>query len=318
MRTIFKNFKKSDEEISWATISIITPTFLDEKGFLKEKIDLGSGLFLCEPPEWINSEEINKKMSYSEKSLLEDSKCVFIKEYQANSLGDPDPNWNGKSPRSKQDWILEDVSLVCLALWLINPSRLSQCILYIHARKTDDKWTLIQYGYQNEIVLHDFDNRNMINKDEIKQAIKIFAIIRKLSRPSAIWSSIRSLIYSLTQPWNFWEGRFALLWIALEAIFGSNNELSFKMAQRIAFLIAQDRKEAKSIFNDMKESYVWRNKTVHGFHLKKLTPEESARIMYGTESAIRKSLIKILNDEEITLAVNGEQREDFLDSFIFR
>lgn len=111
--------------------------------------------------------------------------------------------------------------------------------------------------------------------------------------------------------------RFLLLWIALEALFGTSSEISYRIAQRVAFFNTESRAEAKKVFDKARKGYNWWSKIVHGLKLRNLNREESEEVLYDTETMIRTSLQKALLGEGVSDNFADKNREAYLDSLVF-
>ena len=75
---------------------------------LDEVVHLGRGVILHHVPDWLKEERIIKHLDdYHREQLMHEAKFVLMGEYDADSLGDPDPEWQGQKPRSKQDRAIE-------------------------------------------------------------------------------------------------------------------------------------------------------------------------------------------------------------------
>ena len=108
----------------------------------------------------------------------------------------------------------------------------------------------------------------------------------------------------------------ALLWIALEALFGPEDarEITFRLSQRVALFLAEDRAEAKQLFTMVKKAYSFRSKIVHGRW--KEEPDSLVR-MAEVENLVRRSFGRILSDEAVRDTFVGNGREAYLDDLAF-
>ena len=117
-----------------------------------------------------------------------------------------------------------------------------------------------------------------MDMSDIENTRKIFAGIKTVKMQGATWVAIYSLITALME--RTWEVRYLLFWIALEALFGSDDprEITYRLSQRTSLFLGRNKEEAKGLYPRVKEGYGWRSKVVHGMHLGKLHKEESERI----------------------------------------
>lgn len=70
-----------------------------------------------------------------------------------------------------------------------------------------------------------------------------------------VWESLRACWAALTM--YSADRRYPFFWIGLESLFGSDetNEIGYKLAQRIAFFIANNPEDARSLFKKVKTCY---------------------------------------------------------------
>ena len=72
------------------------------------------------------------------------------------------------------------------------------------------------------------------------------------------------------------------------------------------------------MFRDIKDSYGWRSKTVHGLKLSKLTAKHSEQLITQLEAIVRRSLLKILADDDLIGTFDSKEREQHLDTLAFQ
>ena len=111
--------------------------------------------------------------------------------------------------------------------------------------------------------------------------------------------------------------RFALFWIALEALCGPEDarEITYRLSQRLGFFLGASQSEARELFLKAKKAYGFRSKIVHGRW--KEDPENTTR-MAETEDLLRRSLVRIMENKDLTATFSGKSRERFLDDLVFR
>jgi len=264
-------------------------------------------------PDWLKSEEIVKYLSFYNKEEIKDAKWMFISEYEANSLGEPDPEWRGEKQRGKQHSAVERIQISNLALWIARPSSLTFNMMF---HVDSDKKILRECFTRPPIKPHSNDDRNYHSKKDLELANDISLSIQNLQRNSSIWLASRTLYEALTS--DIWEVRFLLLWIVLEALFGASTEITYRISQRIGFLLSVDKKTAFDLYKEAKVSYNWRSKIVHGKR-HKLEQSKSAQVLYNTECLVRNAVLKILKDKELIkiFSSSDNTREEYLDNLVF-
>jgi len=301
----------------WCTIAPLTA---DRRGLnfdLAEPFDLGNRVALSPRPDWLTRESITKNLGWVQREvLIGQARYALRVDYEAASLGDPDPSWKGEA-RSIQDTSAECLYMANVALWLARPSP-AAFGLVVHAEKHDDEWVHRQSFFFDSVKVHENDQRNGLGRHDLTQARTLNVALAGLPRDGAPWASARVLWKALTEDW--WEGRYLLLWVALEALFGplSPGETTYRLSQNLAFFLTSNAGEAHTTFRAAKESYEWRSKIVHGMRLARLPKEKSSELLYRSESFVRRALVRILSERTlIELFSSNKRREEFLSTIPF-
>ena len=87
------------------------------------------------------------------------------------------------------------------------------------------------------------------------------------------------------------EDRIIDSWVAFETLFvRENDELSYRAQMRIARFVADTLSQRELVRDQLRESYGFRSKIVHGTRSKKLTGEAVHRVAEGTVSTLREAL----------------------------
>lgn len=87
------------------------------------------------------------------------------------------------------------------------------------------------------------------------------------------------------------EDRIIDSWVAFETLFvRENDELSYRAQMRIARFVADTLSQRELIRDQLRESYSFRSKIVHGTHSKKLTGKAVHRVAEETVSTLREAL----------------------------
>ena len=299
----------------WSTIVPVSPGYYDPPHLFATGIQFGHGLTLGSVPEWVKGKQITRDLSVRQREYaVGEATGAFVATYDADSLGDPDPTWKGDEPRGKQDVALERILLSNLALWIAKPSRIGG-ELYIHAHFTNGEHILRQTSSVLGVIPHERDAENVLDAGDFDTARKLYDAILALERTEAPWVACKTLLTAISA--REWEVRFLLLWIALEALFGSDSEVTYRLSQRVAFFNAADRVEAKTVFETAKRAYHWRSRVVHGLQIRKLRREESSDVLYDTENILRRSMAKLLSDQAIVEKFSEKNRDDYLDGLMF-
>jgi hypothetical protein len=297
--------------MNWCTVAP-----LEYEGALNVPFDLGNSVLLCARPDWLTQKEITYALGDYDRTLLETSYYVLMQEYNASSFGDPDSAWTGERTRSKQQRAEEALNLADTALWLAKPAAIGFRRVVV-AHYPSGVWQRVHFGWANPLRSHSLDIENEYERSDLQIAKEINTALLTLGRQEAVWIATRTLWLALVT--REWPIRYLLLWTALETLFGPEDgrEITYRIAQRLAFFISVDRAEARKRFQMCKKGYEWRCRVVHGMRLRKLKPQESERLMHEVEYMIRTSIKRILLDKLLTREIDGTDRERFLDDLVF-
>lgn len=302
--------------MKWCSIAplFVAPGHID----VEVPFSLSDSVRLDVIPEWLYSEKIQQELSPDHKEALKEIDYAVIVEYEASLLGERDDMWHGKRDRSKQDSASENLSLVFLSFWLAHPTSL-RYEFSVSAEYSHNEWlwrrisTTFSIWPHKEYLRDTFD----INDLELSRSIYDGVLKAERSRPNPISVAFYSLYTALFT--RTWEVRYLLLWIALEALFGTadSREVTYRLSHRLSFFLGTDKENRKQLFNSAKKCYSWRSKVVHGMKLHKLESEESEYLLFTSEQLVRDSLKKILLDEELRRMFSGKRREECLDDIFF-
>jgi hypothetical protein len=300
---------------NWRTIAPIHDYF-DEALVLSQSFDFDEILSIESLPEFVKEEGFTKLLSYYQReTLIKKTKLAFIAQYHATSLGDPDPHWQGNSIRSVQDTATEKIILSTIALWLTKPTTLINYGIVIHTEKNKGEWLLRQTFTPQVLRIHEDDKVNKLTFDDLNLAKELYQHMIQLDRAGSSWIAIRSVFQALCA--EQWELRFIIFWIAIEALFGTDAELTYRLSLRLSLFLESRKNEAKKLYDTLKKIYRARNKVVHGRGIPGSTTTDRKDITYTTEQLIRKSLLKILGDHELRVIFSTDRRDDYLDSLAF-
>jgi hypothetical protein len=299
---------------NWVTIAPILEYF-DENEIFDNPFYFDSSLSIQKKPNWITNDDLTKYMSYYQKEIVSNSKIAFIMQYQANALGDPAPEWYGDSSRSIQDVAAEKIYLAILALWLSKPTLINVEIL-IHAEERDGTWSLRQSFMHQAQKVHGNDICNQMEADDLNLAKLIYEKILVTKRDSSVWVAISSIFQALQASWG--ELRFLMFCIALEALFGTNTELTYRLSLRISMFAEDNKTKQRDLFEIVKKIYKERGKVVHGRGIPGKNDDDRSELMKNTEDIIRKTTIKIIIDDTLRTRFSSSERERYLDDIPFK
>jgi len=68
------------------------------------RVPLGNGFVLQDAPEWVKDDKgILADIDRNDRQATLDARHALVAEYEAQAIGEPDTNWQGKKPKSIQD-----------------------------------------------------------------------------------------------------------------------------------------------------------------------------------------------------------------------
>jgi len=302
----------------WVTTAPINSAWRGPTFDVTAPVDLGWGVRLIVLPDWLKQPSITGLMSWTERTAyIGEATFALSVEYDADSLGEPDPQATIE-PLSKQDVAAEKLRRANLALWLARPSW-AGFRMVISAHEDEGEWVLRQTYQTPTIRPIERDASNALSRDDFSLAKKLGDSASELSIKASTWIAMMLLWRALTETW--WESRYLLLWVALEALFGSGtpNETTYRLSQKLAFFLAEDRSKVRGLYDRAKAGYSVRSKVVHGFqHHSSLGKAKADELLADSESFVRRALGKILTDPQHRQTFSGnKQREEFLERLVF-
>jgi hypothetical protein len=281
----------------------------------QEKWEFGGSFVLAALPDWLREQPMLEHLNESDREALEVATHGFIVTYEAAAFWDPDPEWKGPEPKSIPITKYEQAILANLSLWLSRPCPV-HFINILHAAQFNGEPEVLLVGRCSRLLCHPKDEGIRITAGDFTLAARLHKALLTITRDTAMWTAVRAT----------WSGlqtdmeepiRYALFWIGLEALFGPEDarEITYRLSQRVAFFLSEDRNEAKQLFATAKKGYGFRSKIVHGRWKK---DKNSEQLMAETESMVRRSLVRILEDPELTKTFSERGRERFLDHLVFK
>ncbi len=277
-------------------------------------VELGGGVRLTATPTWVRDQKLLERASAQDREAVQRAAHAFVVSYEAAALGDPDPGSTPAGSKSIQESKYELCVLANLALWLSKPSPVCFTIV-IHAPQFGNEPVAQQVQSHSTLLCHPQDIEARITASDLDIAQKLHRGLVTVKPTSAVFTAIRATWAGLQM--NMEAIRYALFWIALEALFGPEDarEITYRLSQRLAFFLAANREEAKNLFLMTKKGYGFRSKIVHGRW--KEEPESAAR-MAEVEALVRRSLVLVIETNDLRSTFSGSAREPFLDNLVWR
>jgi|SRR5665213_121201 len=282
------------------------------------EVAFGDGFVLKQLPHWVKDGQMVKNLSYQDQLGILACNVALLSEYQAASIGEPDPT--AQPPQSIQKRKTNAILLANLALWLAQPSKVCYTTVFhgLHwdiPGQKDQQPIIQQTERQNAMHCHPADVNNMPSLVQVEQAARLHTVLLSVPRSNPVWRAMRM----------FWAGlsgyavdiRYSLLWIGLEALFGpdgNTGEITYKLSQRASFFISDTPQGARDVFGKAKKCYAMRSKIVHG--LWEYDPSIDAT-MADTEMIVRASCLRVLTDPEMLKTFMSKKRDQFLEDWVF-
>jgi len=283
------------------------------------RAEFGSGFILQDVPEWLKNEPILKNLSWADRHDLSDAKHALVAEYEAAGIGEPDPSWKGKEPKSIQELRLESAILANLALWLRQPSTVCFTSVF-HATswpipgRAEKEATVQQVERQTPLLCHPNDVENLVTKSHVVKAGQLHVVLCSIPRENPVWEAMRAGWAALTM--SSQDRRYPFFWMGLESLFGADDttEISYRLAQRISFFLADTPDVARELFQKVKICYRMRSKIIHGRW--KGDPAIDA-VMADTEAIFRTVFRRLLENPEMLRTFLSKDRDKFLEDWVF-
>jgi len=283
------------------------------------RVPFGEGLVLQDVPEWLRNEPILNEISYTDRQLTLAAEHALVAEYEAAAIGQPDPDWQGKEPKSIQEVKAERAILANLALWLMHPtticfSNVFHAISWAVPGEVEKQPWVQQIVPHNRLLCHPKDVNNVIQPNQIIKAARIHQVLCSIPRGNPVWEALRASWAALTL--NSADLRYACFWMGLEALFGAEDgtEVTYKLSQRIALFLADSPQVARDLFRKAKTCYRTRSKIIHGRweHDPKIDG-----VMADTESIVRTVLRHLADYPDLLTTFMSRGRDKFLEDFVF-
>lgn len=227
------------------------------------------GFVFQDVPAWLKNEPILNDLSRHDRQSVSDARHALVAEYEAAAIGEPDPSWKGKNPKSIQELKFQSAILANFALWLRQPSVVCFTTVF-HATswpipgQAEKQAIVQQIERQSPLHCHPNDVENPVTKAHIVKAGELHAVLCTIPRKNPVWEAMRAGWAALTM--YSADRRYPFFWMGLESLFGADDtsEIAYKLAQRISFFLADTPEVARELFRKVKMCYKMRSTIIHG------------------------------------------------------
>ncbi len=279
------------------------------------QIPFGKGFVLTDMPEWVISDETAMAdLSSGDRRRTTEASHALVAEYRANSWGYPDPDWKGAKPKSIQDLHFQSAMLANMAIWLIRPSPIRftvglHFLTSLGGQELDEP--LIQpISRENPLCCHLTDFHNEVTADHLTRAGQLHVELSKIGRLNSVWEALRAFWAGLTMyPADY---RYPFFWLGLEALFGDEDYtrgFTTRLCQRVAFFIADNQDDVRSIYDKAQRCYKMRSTIIHGRWENDPAIED---VMYDTEAIWRTGLRLLMDRPDVLAKFLGSERDQYL------
>jgi hypothetical protein len=284
------------------------------------RVPFGKTFVLEDNPEWLRADKgILECLCSHDRQSTRKAKHALVAEYEAASIGESDPEWKGKEPRSIQQLKFQSAILANLALWLRQPSPVCFTVVF-HALSwstpgESERVPIIQQSERYPpLYCHPKDSSNPVSVGHVVKAGELYAVLTTIPRNNPVWEALRAFWAALTM--YSADYRYPFFWLGLESLFGAEDatEIGYKLCQRIAFFLADSSHTARDLFKKAKNCYRTRSKIIHGRW--EHDPKIDA-VMADTEEIVRTVVRRLLENRQMLDAFISKRRDAFLDDWVF-
>jgi hypothetical protein len=285
------------------------------------RIPFGSKFVLQDVPEWLrnDTEFLKAEISRVDMAGALAARHALVAEYDAASIRHPDPEWHGKKQRFIQELRFESALLANLAIWIIQPSSVCLTVGFhaltrLDGGRTMDPPFLLDSQREGPLYCHPQDLGNPVEPKHVIKAAILFDALSTIPRKNPAWEALRAFWAGLTMAPP--DLRYPYFWMGLEALFGAEDgrEIGYKLAQRIAFFLADTPEIARDLFKKVKKCYEMRSKIVHG---RWKDDPKIGDVMAVTESIARTVVRRMMEKPEMVQVFISKERDQFLEDWVF-
>jgi hypothetical protein len=283
-------------------------------------VPFGNGFVLQDVPEWVKEDKyILADIDRKDRQATLDARHALVAEYEAEAIGEPDPNWQGKKPKSIQDLKFQSAMLANLALWLRQPSRVCFTVgFHALSRSIPDQTAripiILEVPDHPPLYCHPNDLHNPVSVNHLVKAGALHVILSSVPRKNAVWAALRAIWAALTsyQP----DYRYPLFWQGLESLFGADDNswgITRRLCDRISFSLADNKVTQQQLFDKVKACYKTRSEIVHG---RWEEGPEIELVMADTEGIVRTVVRHLLEKPGMLETFISAHRDSFLEEWV--
>jgi hypothetical protein len=284
------------------------------------RVPLGNGFVLQDVPAWVKDDKgILADIDRNDRLATLDARHALVAEYEAEAIGEPDTNWQGKKPKSIQDLKFQSAMLANLALWLRQPSSVSFTVgFHALSRPIPGQAAkipiILQVPDHPPLYCHPNDLHNPVSVNHLITAGALHVILSTVPRKNAVWAALRAIWAALTSyPPDY---RYPLFWQGLESLFGADDNsggITRRLCERISIFLADSEAAQQQLFDKVKTCYKTRSEIVHG---RWEEGPEIDLVMADTEALVRTVVRHLLEKPGMLETFISAHRDDFLQEWV--
>jgi hypothetical protein len=284
------------------------------------RIPFGGKFVLQDVPEWLKTDTgFLNDIGRHDKTATLTAKHALVSDYEAASIGEPDPEWKGPQPKGIQDLRFQSAMLANMAMWLIQPSTVCftvgfHALTTLEGGRTVRPPIILRSEREGPLYCHPRDQHNPVEPKHVIRAAALYEKLSTVPRKNAVWAALRAFWAALVSYTA--DYRYPLFWQGLESLFGAEDDspgISRRLRERISFLLASDAAMQKKLYDIVKLCYKTRSEIVHGRWEE--GPEIDDR-MGETEGIVRTVVRHIMDRPGMLGAFLSPRRDDFLEAWV--
>lgn len=270
-------------------------------------------------PEWLtNDNGALNDISRHDRMATLSCKQALVSEYDADTIGHPDPEWKGQHPRGIQELRFQSAMLANMCMWMIMPSSLCFTVCFhaltrVDSGQTVDPPLVLRSDREGPLYCHPRDVQTTVTPNCLMKAARLYETLSTVSRKNDIWPALRAFWAALISYQA--DYRYPLFWQGLESLFGSDDDrrVSRRLRDRISYFLADNPKTQQELCDKVKVCYRTRSEIIHGRWEENPDFDDH---MYDTEAIVRTVVRHIADKPGMLGAFLSPKRDAFLEAWV--
>jgi hypothetical protein len=255
-----------------------------------EPLDLGNGVLLSPiPVSHLEAATARLELTWRQIWFMSGQpRLVVMRNFDADTPEELQPDrHDDPAPVTRRSHNRDLLILANLAIWLACPEYALWYTRTFHVERNKEGWAIHGWGYPRPLQAFRAGDGFLLI-DDLARAREVNEGLAALDRAGPLWMAVRSLWGALTEPWI--HGRYMLLWVALEALFGPRNHRLVRrsVSWRLASFLGQPE-----LFEVALADYVRRSDVAHGAG-QAIAREEWMPLAHRAEDWARAAVLRLL------------------------